>query len=182
MRIIRMNKRRKKIIVFIIASALIIASVLIAIFLNSCNPYDRVTQKDEKTVLFIIAEGQNPMSDYEKNRFLCVDNNGDIYELYPQNMLDEAIENGEIWEGDILGKVPADEAINYYHKLCKIDEELFFYHRESGGTGMEVYDFYFGVRYIDGEAEILRIGHDESYTENKYAESIVEWMKEWEYE
>ena len=96
--------------------------------------------------------------------------------------MDEAIENGEIWEGDILGKVPADEAINYYHKLCKIDEELYFYQRDIFETGMEVYNYYYGVRYIDGEAEILRIGHDTSYTENKYAESIVEWMKEWEYE
>ena len=176
-----MNNRKKKTIVFIIMGALIVASVLMIILLSPYGPYDRVTQKDEKTVLFIIAEGQNPMSDYEKNRFLCVDNNGDIYELYPRNMLDEAIENGEIWEGDILGKVPADEVIDYYHKLCKIDEDLFFNSREVDGSGMEVYNFYFGVRYIDGEAEILRIGHDESYTENKYAESIVEWMKEWEY-
>ncbi len=177
-----MNKKRKKTIIFIIASVLITACVLITIVLSSCSPYDRVTQKDEKTVLFIIAEGQNPMSDYEKNRFLCVDNNGDIYELYPRNMLDEAIENGEIWEGDIVGKVPADEVKSYYYKLCKIDEELFFHSREVDGSGMEVYNYYYGVRYIDGEAEILRIGHDTSYTENKYAESIVEWMKEWEYE
>ena len=176
-----MNKRRKKTIIFIIASVLIAISVIIAILLSSYGPYDRVTQRDERTVLFIIAVEKNPMSDYEKNRFLCVDNNGDIYELYPRNMLDEAIENGEIWEGDIVGKVPADEVMSYYHKLCKIDEELFFYSREGGGTGMEIYNFYFGVRYIDGKAEILRIGHDESYTENKYAESIVEWMKEWEY-
>ena len=176
-----MNKRRKKTIVFIIVGVLIVASVLMAILLSSYGPYDRVTQKDEKTVLFIIAEGQNPMSDYEKNRFLCVDNNGDIYELYPRNMLDEAIENGEIWEGDIVGKVPADEVKSYYYKLCKIDEELFFYNKEGGGCETDVYNTYYGVRYIDGEAEILYIGYDELYTENKYAESIVEWMKEWEY-
>ena len=176
-----MNNRKKKTIIFIIVGALIVASVLMIILLSSYGPYDSVTLKDEKTVLFIIAEGQNPMSDYEKTKFLCVDNNGDIYELYPQNMLDEAIENGEIWEGDIVGKVPANEVKSYYYKLCKIDEELFFYNKEGGGTGMEIYNHYFGVRYIDGRFEIVRIGYDPTYTENKYAESIVEWMKEWEY-
>jgi len=176
-----MNKRKKKTIVFIIASVLIAISVIIAILLSSYGPYDRVTQRDERTVLFVITIGQDPVSGYDSNNVIFVDNSGNIFIVPLQNKLHESIENGAIWEGDIVGKVPANEAKSYYHKLCKIDEELFFYSREGGGTGMEVYNYYYGVRYIDGEAEILRIGHDTSYTENKYAESIVEWMKEWEY-
>ena len=176
-----MNNRNKKTVIFIIASVLITACVLITILLSSCSPYDKVTQKDERTVLFVITIGQDPVSGYDSNNVIFVDNSGNIYIVPLQNKLHESIENGAIWEGDIVGKVPANEAKSYYHKLCKIDEELFFYSREGGGTGMEVYNYYYGVRYIDGEAEILRIGHDTSYTENKYAESIVEWMKEWEY-
>ena len=177
-----MNNRKKKTIIFIIVSVLITACVLITILLSSCSPYDRVTQRDERTVLFVITIGQDPVSGYDNNNVIFVDNSGNIYIVPLQNKLHESIENGAIWEGDIVGKVPANEAMSYYYKLCKIDEELYFYQRDIFETGMEVYNYYYGVRYIDGEAEILRIGHDTSYTENKYAESIVEWMKEWEYE
>ncbi len=177
-----MNNRKKKTIVFIIASVLIAISVIIAILLSSYGPYDRVTQRDERTVLFVITIGQDPVSGYDSNNVIFVDNSGNIYIVPLQNKLAESIANGEIWEGDIVGEVPADEAMSYYYKLCKINEELFFYYREGGGIGMEVYYFYYGIRYVNGKVEIVDIGSSDYYTENKYAESIVEWMKEWEYE
>ena len=173
-----MNKRRKKTIVFIIASALIIASVLIAIFLNSCNPYDRVTQKDEKTVLFYMYIESEWISNY---KIVFVDNTGKIYEIYPEKPLDELISSKEIWEGNIIGEVSSKEVMEYYNKLRKTDEELFFYGRNEGGTEMEVYIAYHGVRYVEDKIEIIYLGDSDYYTENKYAESIVEWMKEWEY-
>ena len=181
MRIIRMNKRRKKTIIFIIVGVLIVASVLMAILLSSYGPYDRVTQKDERTVLFVISIGPDFMSDYDSEDVIFVDNSGNIHRVPIKNKIQESIENGEIWEGDIVGKVPANETMSYYHKLCKINEELFFYYREGGGIGREVYYFYYGIRYVNGKVEIVDIGSSDYYTENKYAESIVEWMKEWEY-
>ena len=178
MRIIRMNNRKKKTIVFIIASVLITACVLIAILLSFHGPYDRVTQRDEKTVLFYMYIESELISDY---KIVFVDNTGSIYEIYPEKPLDELISSKEIWEGEKIGEVPVNEAMSYYHKLCKIDEELFFYNIEGGGTGMEAYIVYHGIRYTNGKVEIVDIGSSELYTENKYAESIVEWMKEWEY-
>ena len=178
MRIIRMNNRKKKTILFIIASVLIAISVIIAILLSSYGPYDRVTQKDERTVLFYMYIESELISDY---KIVFVDNTGSIYEIYPEKPLDELISSKEIWEGNIVGEVPSNEAISYYHKLCKIDEELFFYHRESSGSGMEAYIAYHGVRYAGDKMEKVELGDSGYYTENKYAESIVEWMKEWEY-
>ena len=177
-----MNKRRKKTIIFIIASVLIAISVIIAILLSSYEPYDRVTQRDERTVLFIISIGPDFMSGYDSDDVIFVDNSGNIYRVPIKNKIAESIENGEIWEGDIVGEVPANEAMSYYHKLCKIEEELSFYVSNEVGSETGVYYFFYGVRYIDSKVEIVDIGRSESYTENKYAESIVEWMKEWEYE
>jgi len=161
---------------------LLIISIFIMTLLSACtNPYDKVTEEDEKTILFVMSISSINMMGNGSNTCLCIDNMGNIYKWNSDKKIAEGIESKEIFECEIVNQISAEEVIDAYGNLCKMDEELFFIstHEEELATDRIIY--YYGIRYMEGEAEIMRIGDGQHYTENRHAEDIVEWMNSWDW-
>lgn len=175
-RMIFMKYKLKKSILFIIIS------IFIMTLLSACaGSYDKVTVDGEKRILFIMCIGPDGMDYNGRNTYLFADNMGNVYKCYPDKKLVEVIENKEVFECEIVGQVSADEVIEAYSDLCKIDEELFFYSTNEQELESDRFVSYYGVRYIEGEAEIMRLGGDHSYTENPYAEEIADFLETWDW-
>ena len=153
----------------------IMLAMLYALLATACNnPYDKITEEEEKTILFFFTATL-----YQKTILTAVDNKGNIYITEAAETVESMIENGDFYDVNIEQQISAAEVISNYKKLCKIDEELYFYGKDEPHTELEPMIYYYGVRYINGEMEILNIGGCENYTENQYAEEIVSWMEEW---
>ena len=167
--------RKCKFVFFIIA----LACVLLA---SACSsPYDKITEEDEKTILFYVYVHPSPVHENDRPVLLLADNVGNIYKWYSDKKLVEAIESNEVFESEIVGQVSADEVIDAYNNLCKIDEELFFYATQEFEEPEGRCVSYSGIRYMEGEVEIMHLGDDHSYTENAYAEKITDFLEAWDW-
>ena len=131
--------------------------------------------------MFSVYVHPSPVHENDRPVCLVADNVGNIYKWYPDKKLVEAIDNNEIFECEIVGQVPADEIIDAYNDLCKIDEELFFYATHEPEEEEERCVSYSGIRYMDDEAEVMRLGDDHTYTENTYAEEITDFLETWDW-
>lgn len=150
--------------------------IFVTIVLSACNtPYEKITEEEEKTILFF-----STATLYQKTILTAVDNKGNMYITEATETVESMIENGDFFDVNIEQQISAAEVISNYNKLCKIDEELYFYGKDEPHTELEPMIYYYGVRYINGKMEILNIGSCENYTENQYAEEIVSWMEEWD--
>ena len=165
-----------------IYTVLLLICILTITLLSGCaSPYDKLTEEDEKKILFVMYIERNSIAENGKGTCLCADNRGNIYKWCPDKKIVEAIESNEIFECEIVGHIPVDEVIEAYGDLCQIDEELFFFGRNVGGTEMDPYISFSGVRYIEGKIELIDVGDSDYYSENRYAKDIVDWMETWDW-
>lgn len=165
-----------------IYTVLLLICIFTMTLLSGCSsPYDKITEEDEKKILFYVYVHPSPVHENDTSVSLLADNVGNIYKWYSDKKLVEAIESNEVFECEIVGQVSADEVIDAYSNLCKIDEELFFYSTHEPEGEEERCVSYYGIRYMEGEAEIMRLGDDHTYTENSHAEEIVDFLETWDW-
>ena len=165
--------RKCKFVFFIIA----LACVLLA---SACSsPYDKITEEDEKTILFIITT-------YHWNSdtvdIQAIDNTGMIYATSTTGKVLPLIENGEIFDCEIVGA--NEEMLEYYELLRKIGTEVDSVYEEHQNYPEAPDIYYYGILYDDEEMEYVELlyeGGAKRVLDADKAEEIITWMETWDW-
>lgn len=157
----------------------IMLAMLYALLATACNnPYDKITEEDEKVILFVIEEY------YQDSDFLytrAIDNHGTIYGAFLKRSLRSGIESGEIFEGEVIQT--DDTVLMYYNMLREIDVEADDIQLDPANYPEAPSIHYYGILYGEEGMEIVELyyyGGDHTILDDENVETIVSWMEEWD--
>ncbi len=165
-------KKKKKIFIAVLISLLLIILLTICIKIYNSN-----FAETEIRILFamtITDEANNTETIY-------VDSAGKLYSSFSEQKIVAEIKSGTIFQEKVVGHVSKSKLNNHYDKFCQIDEDMYFYGRNEGGHEYEDYFAFYGVKYNNGEPELIDLGDSTYYADDPDAEDIVQWMKKWNY-
>ena len=165
-------KKKKIIIIAILASLLLVILLIICIKIYNSN-----STETEKKILFAMT-----ITDAAENtETIYVDSAGQLYSSFSEQKIITEIESGTIFQEKVVGHVSKSKLDNHYDKFCQLDEDMHFYGRNEGGHEFEDYFAFYGIKYNNGEPELIDLGDTTYYAEDPDAEDIVQWMKKWNY-
>lgn len=163
---------------WIIIGSILLLGIVIGIFIiPSLHKYDQLTSKNTRIVFF-----ESSTYDYRTYAVIAVDNDGLIYHMITQEDPFLLISDGRILNGNVVGSVPKFQIQGFYNIICQIKRDIKYSEEPRQYAETELNTTYFGVRYLDGQPEFIKVGSNFYDADNPSIAAVENWIANWEWE